>query len=552
MTTILRLLLPVTLIAVFIGLATVELARPGFQHAEVSFVPVALRALGQCDVDAAVTLAWGCLPIMQSPSYVGAVKAWLHAPLFAAFGVDVWTVRLPSILLAAASLGLLWTFLRRELGSAWALLALAMLATDPVLISHARIDWGPAMIATLMRVLALVALWYWLHSGRTRWLLLLCAAFLVGFVDKLNFLWVVAAFSGAALLISGRLVFERLRVGAPWQPLIAGITTLLLGWGVATLVRHAVMQNTTGDVQALDPLNQFARVWALYAATFSGTSVMHWVFGLDVPVTAAFNVLALVQIALAAYLLAVWRPWSPARRLLAFLTAALVLLFVAIVATPQVGGTHHLIMLWPLPTLQLVALLAIVSQRPSDRPGSRRPGHRATVATIGAIVCGTQLAWNVGIDLRYVDFWRYDTDYRAEFDTAIGKLAHRVEELGVDRVVSIDAELHAPLVASVPRARAARFRDWSAPVADGSPRGREQLGRMVGDHLAGRTAAFVLFAPATKPSALTRARFDALLRRHALCVRSEESVAGTGGWPLYIVVVADDRAPCSGARPAGN
>ncbi len=552
MATFLRLLLPVSFIAVFIGLATVELARPGFHHDEVSFVPVALRVLGQCDVDAAVTLGWGCLPILQSPGYVGAVKAWLHAPLFAAFGVDVWTVRLPSILFAAVSLGVLWNFLRRELGSAWSLLALVLLATDPVLVSHARIDWGPAMIATLMRVFALVGLWLWLHSGQTRWLLLLCVAFLVGFIDKLNFLWVIAAFSGAALLVAGRTVFERLRAGAPWQPLVAAATALLLAWGVATLVRHAVAEGVAGGGHALDPIGQFAKVWALYAATFSGTSVMHRVFGINAPVTAAFNVLALVQIAVAAYLLAVWRPWTPARRLLAFLTAATVLLFAAIVATPQVGGTHHLIMLWPLPTLQLVTLLAIVSQRPNDRPGGRRPGHRATVATIGAIVCGALLAWNVGIALRYVDFWHYDTDYRVEFDSSIDKLARRLGELGVDRVISIDGRLHAPLIASSPRARAATFRNAAEALAGEPKRERETIDRMVGESLTGRSAAFVFYVPTAGDANDSRARVDELLLRHPVCSRSEESIAGAGGRPLYVVVVVDNRAPCAGTRPATN
>ncbi len=230
----------------------------------------------------------------------------------------------------------------------------------------------------------------------------------------------------------------------------------------------------------------------------------------------------------------------------------MVLLFTAIVATPQVDGTHHLIMLWPLPTLQLIALLAILSQRPSDRPGVQRPSHRATVATIGAVVCGAQLAWNVGIDLRYVDLWRHDTDYRAEFDTAIGKLAGRLGELPVDRVVSVDAGLHAPLVASVPRSRAAVFRNWAAPLAGDSAQERQQLDRMVKDNLAGRTTAFVLFAPAANQAMPTRPRLDALLGRHALCVRSEESVAGGGGRPRYVVLVTDDRAPCPDVNQVRN
>jgi len=167
-----RIVILVLLVAAFVALATVALDKPGYHHDEVAFVPVSLRALGQCDVDAAVTRQWGCFPLTQALGYVGAVKAWLHAPIFALVGVNTWSVRLPSILVAAAALIVLWSFARRALGGVWAVLLLVLLATDPVLTSHARLDWGPQMIAVLMRVTALAALWRWLQTGRTFWLAL--------------------------------------------------------------------------------------------------------------------------------------------------------------------------------------------------------------------------------------------------------------------------------------------------------------------------------------------------------------------------------------------
>ena len=148
---------------------------------------------------------------MQTLGYVGAVKAWVHAPIFAAFGINVWTVRLPSILLAAVTILFLGMFVRAQLGTAWAALLLALLATDPVILNHARLDWGPHVIAAFMRVLALIALWRWLTTGAKRWLIILCAAFLVGFLDKLNFLWVIAAWTAAAAIVCGRLALMRLR-----------------------------------------------------------------------------------------------------------------------------------------------------------------------------------------------------------------------------------------------------------------------------------------------------------------------------------------------------
>jgi hypothetical protein len=60
---------------------------------------------------------------------------------------------------------LLWLFVRHELGGAWALLLLALTATDPVFVSHARLDWGPQVIAAFLRVLALIALWRWIQTS---------------------------------------------------------------------------------------------------------------------------------------------------------------------------------------------------------------------------------------------------------------------------------------------------------------------------------------------------------------------------------------------------
>ncbi len=114
------------------------------------------------------------------------------------------------------------------------------------------------------------------------------------------------------------------------------------------------------------------------------------------------------------------------------------LLATAIALTRQVNGTHHLVMLWPLPTLQLVTLLAIVVLH-IDRPalGWQR-GYRGAVATAGAVACGALLAWNIAIDLRYIDVFRNDRDFRQTFDPAIAKLGDRLSKLDVDRVISVD------------------------------------------------------------------------------------------------------------------
>jgi Dolichyl-phosphate-mannose-protein mannosyltransferase len=544
-----RVVLPAAMIVGFVLLAAVALDRPGYYYDEVIFVPVALRVLGQCDVDAAVTVQAGCLPLMQTLGYVGAVKAWLHAPIFAAFGINVWTVRLPSLLVAAAALFAVWQFARRELGVAWALLLLALLATDPVLINHARLDWGPQMIAALMRVVALAALWRWLQTGRMFWLAALCIALLVGFFDKLNFLWVIAALGGATALVAPRLVLERLGSGRPWQPVVAGVTGALLLWGGVTLVRSAAKLDIGGDVAALTAAAQFLKVWNLYAATFSGTSVINWVFGTEAVTTSAFNVAALVQLATAVLLLAVWRPWTPARRLLALLTAFIVLLFLAITVTPQVSGTHHLVMLWPLPMLHLVTLLAILSQHVSEpAPGTWRT-TRIALATVGASACGVLLAWNIGWNIRNIDTWQNDRDYRPGFDLAISRLDARLDKLGVERVISVDWGLHQQLVTLADRKRSAQYREWTWKLIDAKDLERDDLRQAVAQHLHGRTVAFVLHAPKSTVLDGAKERLDALLARDQPCSRTDETIVNAAGKPLYVIVVADYRTCGVTAKP---
>ncbi len=517
-----RLAVLALFVAVFLGLTTVGLDNPGYSEDEVAFVPVALRTLGQCDVDAAVAHAWGCFPLLQTEG-VGAVKAWLHAPIFAAFGINVWTVRLPSVLIAALALALLWSFARRELGGAWTILLMVLLVTDPVLTAHARLDLGPQMIAALMRVTALAALWRWLQTGRIHWLALTCAAMVVGFLDKQSFGGVIAALVGAAALVAGRLFYERLRDGAPWQPVIAGVTGALLIWGALALAPEAATADAIGQAPGRGIGARLAGLWHMYAMTFSGTSVLNRVFGTKAVTTAFFDVLALVQIVTAAALLASWRPWTPARRFLAYLTAILVLLVVAIAVTPREGGSsaNLLFMVWPLPTLHLVTLLAIVAQHAGGATDGRGPALRRNVAVVGAVVCGALFAWNVSWQLRYLDAWRNNHDYRSPFDPAIAELDTRINALGVDRVIAVDRGLYPQLVTLDDRADAARLRDWTRHLLDAPDPDHAPLRAAVAGQLPGRRVAFVLHDPPYAVLAGARDRLEALLRRDRPCALTD-------------------------------
>jgi hypothetical protein len=272
------------------------------------------------------------------------------------------------------------------------------------------------------------------------------------------------------------------------------------------------------------------------------------VFGVDVPVTIAFNVLLLAQFAAALVLLANQRPWTPAWRMLAFLTAAMVFLLIAIAATPQVRGSHHLVMLWPLPSLHLVTLLAISAQHAGDARRIVGMRLRTSMATIGAIIWALVLAWQLSMDYHYVDTWKNDRNYRPAFDEAITQLSRRLQALDADRVIAVDWGLHQPLVTLADRSRAADFREWSW-LLDTANRDDGDLRAQVAEHLAGKRVAFVLHAPSSTVFEGARKRLDAFLARHPPCQVTEPPSVNVAGKPLYLIVVADYRNCAPAAAP---
>ena len=77
---------------------------------------------------------------------------------------------------------------------------------------------------------------------------------------------------------------------------------------MVTLVRRAAQLDILGDAGTLSLAAQLGKVWNLYATTFSGMSVISWVFGIDMLATSAFNILLIVQLAAAVVLLACRAP----------------------------------------------------------------------------------------------------------------------------------------------------------------------------------------------------------------------------------------------------
>src|SRR5437667_6881376 len=124
-------------------------------------------------------------------SYVGALKSWIYAPLLYLFKPSAYLMRIPVLLMGAATIYLFYEFVRRTCGQRAAFIASALLATDTTYLLMTCFDWGPAAIQHLLLVSG--ALLFWRFVDERRSLYLYGAGFLFGLAvwDKAIFLWML-------------------------------------------------------------------------------------------------------------------------------------------------------------------------------------------------------------------------------------------------------------------------------------------------------------------------------------------------------------------------
>ncbi|MBO8193582.1 glycosyltransferase family 39 protein [Streptomyces oryzae] len=154
---------------------------------------------------------------------------WPMALSVRLFGLGSWQILVPQALLGVASVGVLYSAVRRRSGPAAGLLAGALLALTPVAALMFRFNNPDALLCLLM-VAALWCMGRALEDGRTRWLVLAGACFGFGFLAKALQAWLILPVAALVYLVCGPTRLRR-RIG---QLLCGGLTTLVTaGWWVA-------------------------------------------------------------------------------------------------------------------------------------------------------------------------------------------------------------------------------------------------------------------------------------------------------------------------------
>jgi len=335
-------------------------------------------------------------------TYLGALKSWLCFPVLAAFGPNLWSIRIPAVAGGAITIWLFFLLLERVHSRRAAWVGTTLLATDTTFVLTTCFDWGPVMLQHLLLTAAML-LGVAFHRQRRNVLLAGCF-FCVGLAlwDKALSLWILSAMGIALLLFPRELrgLFTFRRAGIAAASLVIGAFPLLVynvkhhfetfrsnaHFDTSEIPHKIHIMRTTIDGDGLlgylvnwpsspaprDAVSGMALAAAkLHAA--AGDRLTNW----------------MLPAWIAAGILSIWLLATPVRRTLLFCFIAFMLGWAQMVLTKGAGGSaHHTILLWPLPEL----FLGVVFAEASRRMG--RAGAPLLAAAICVLTAGNLLNLN--------------------------------------------------------------------------------------------------------------------------------------------------------------
>jgi hypothetical protein len=414
------------LLAVYVGLATYKLHLPGLYYDEMLFV-------GPAAGERPYLKCFG-LPLLIFP-YIGALKSWIYTPIFALFGVSPVSIRLPAILISCGTLALGYSLVRRILTPGWAVAFTGACAIHPGFVLLTRVDLGPIALMLFLKALCLVLLFKWLE-GPQRICWSVFGVCLLGFFDKFNFIWFIVALAVSTSAVYGAEIFGKLRT-VPVKVLMATASSLVAVGLLVLWIVYPLLQRP----HALASSGRLSQMWSLYESMCTGGATAYLWFKSSpaIPSWMGWGVLSLTAmlllLTLVSYGLRARADKNVDTRTLRFCLWCLLMfgiIFVEIVLTPQAGGPHHLIMLFPFDLLAGFSAAFLFA--------NTFPGMRRSVVFLEGCVLLIWVASNLRSFEMHFSKFRDMSSFRGRWSPHVELLAAYLNEKAknVDSIYTID------------------------------------------------------------------------------------------------------------------
>lgn len=313
------------------------------------------------------------VPLMVM-TYLGALKSWIYALLYAIWTPSVWSLRLPPVIIGTATIGIFALLCTKA--SKLPLVALAgvlLLATDPSFFLTTVFDWGPVAFQHLFLVSGTLLVLHFAHTQSTKALAAGFACFGFGLWDKALLSWSLFGLGVAVLLVFWK---EFRRLFTVRRAAIAVLSFLLAGAPLVLYnIRHG-LKTFRGNAKI--DFSEVAPKWLHVKSTMDGSALFGYLVreeweerkieptgglpkaSLDLRNLAGERRYGYAYWLFLASLAAIPLWWRQSHRTVLFSTVFLAAAWLLMAATHDAGATaHHVVLLWPFP--QLIAAVAIGS-----------------------------------------------------------------------------------------------------------------------------------------------------------------------------------------------
>lgn len=363
--------------------------RPGLQYDEMLFTNASFGNVDNSFIESQWQFGPVKIPLMLM-TYIGAVKAYLYAPLFKLFSPSALIVRLPAILLGLVALIFTYKLVFRLFGDKTAALTALLLATDPSYIFSTRMDWGPVALMMFFKMGSLYLFYEYSRTSR-KTLLALGALFLgLGLYDKTNFIWYCLALP-AALVPVWQNKWNRLLTS---RAIYIFLFFFLLGcWPLLLYNFIARGQTFSGQMQPFGNILQSIQFkLQVLAGTLSSTNPYSF-FNAGDPIGSVFAgnstgwladrmphlLISLIDFratllpevfaaALLVICMLLFKRGLPKMRAAVFFCLIFVFILGLIFISYRATGPHHVIMLYPFPHI-IIAYAVISLFETNSKPG---------------------------------------------------------------------------------------------------------------------------------------------------------------------------------------
>jgi hypothetical protein len=346
----------------------------GIENDEALFAGAFLKPYGGAYT---IRIGHSRIPLMVM-TYIGTLKAWLYRPLMSTFGTGVMVLRLPMLLVGAASVWLFFLLLHRAAGRRAAIIGCTLLAVDSSYLLTVCFDWGPVALQHLLLVAGLVLLVRFYQVRRLPALFWGFCLLGLGMWDKALAVWMLGGIGvAAAVVFPGRLwaLASRQRLAVAALGFLLGALPLLIfnaenHW--ATFVGN-VSRDTSDLSGKAHILIETAKGDGLFSWMFDEqwqTPSPHAPRGVIQRTSAEISSLfghprchSLYYAFLLAVLLAPLARGDALRAIL-FALIAMAVAWIQMATGAQTGGSmHHTILLWPFPQMVVAVSFAAASRR---------------------------------------------------------------------------------------------------------------------------------------------------------------------------------------------